>query len=660
MGRAVASDGSMAMQCQDCHGSMSKVGSVTRSGWFDEPTCQNCHTGTALSNNGQIRYLSAFDNSGNLRIAVNHTFATDANTPIQGYSLYRFSSGHGDLQCEACHGSTHAEYPASHENDNVQSLMLQGHEGTIGECTICHGQNPETVTGGPHGMHPVGQFWIDGHEDAAEDGGASQCRNCHGTDYRGTVLSRSFASRNLGTEFGTKVLWRGFQVGCYLCHNGPSSESSNSNRAPSAGNRSAQTQQGSSVSFQLSVADPDGDSLELRIVSQPIHGTVALNNRLATFFPETGFSGQDNFTYAAWDGSTDSNLAVVTLQVLPLQVNTDPSASAGDDQTVFSGDMVTLTGSGSDPDGDPLAYSWAQLSGPAADLSDPGNGTASFTAPVVETESVMVFRLTVTDGNGGEAADDVTVNVLPAGNAEASYYFPQVCAGTGGGLTISTRFILLNTGNNATVTVEFYDPQGNPMTISIEGQAVPLSIYHFNIPGGAVLTFRTGEEDSLKVGYAKVMTGSGVDGNAVYVVADTPSGIVTAEAGVPSTRPLDSFSFFADSIDTANTGLVIVNPPDEGVSGGDASVTLRLYDTEFQLINTRTLTLGPGEHVAKYFNEIFLDVAGAAEMEGVVTGEASRPVATAVIRQNADPSRSFPDYVSTLTIFPVIPGRADQ
>ena len=90
MGRAVALDGSMAIQCQDCHGSMSKVGSATREGWFDEPTCQNCHTGTALNNNGQIRYLSAFENSGNLRVAVNHTFATNSNTPAPGVSLYRF------------------------------------------------------------------------------------------------------------------------------------------------------------------------------------------------------------------------------------------------------------------------------------------------------------------------------------------------------------------------------------------------------------------------------------------------------------------------------------------------------------------------------------------------------------------------------------------
>lgn len=661
MGRAVALDGSMAIQCQDCHGSMTRVGSATREGWFDEPTCQNCHTGTAVSNNGQIRYLSAFDNSGNFRVATNQTFATNPNIPVSGVSLYRFSSGHGGLQCEGCHGSTHAEYPSSHENDNVQSLMLQGHVGTIGECVTCHGENPETDSGGPHGLHPVGQFWVEGHKDAAEEGGDLQCRNCHGADYLGTVLSLSFGNRTLNTEFGNKVLWRGFQVGCYLCHDGPDDEDENTNRAPAVSDRSAQTLQNSSVTIQLSASDPDGDSLSLRIVTQPQHGSVALINRQAIFYPETGFSGQDSFTYAAWDGSANSNLASVSLQVTPIQdVNNPPTANAGEDQVVFSSQTVILNGSGSDPDGDTLLFSWSQLSGSAVDLTDSGDGNVSFSAPVVTTETSLTFRLDVTDGNGGAANDNVIITVMPIASSGSAFYFPQIASGSGGGLTISTRFIFLNTGDSTTTTIEFYDSLGNSMTIGIEGQAVPQSVYQFNIEKGAALNFQTGQEESFKVGYAKIITGSGVGGNAVYLVADEPSGIITAEAGIPSSDPLENFTFFADSLDTANTGLVIVNPPAVGASGGPAFVTLRLYDKAFNLVNTRSLTLQAGEHVAKYFNEIFLDVPAAIEMEGVITGESDRPVAVVVVRQNDDPSQDFPDYVSTLTIFPVIPGRADQ
>ncbi|MBL8220086.1 MAG: hypothetical protein JNL62_12700, partial [Bryobacterales bacterium] len=220
MGNALNADGSMQMQCQSCHGNMSAVGAATRQGWLQQPSCQNCHTGTALQNNGQIRYTTAFTSGTVLRQAVNRTFATNANTPAAGLDLYRFSKGHGGLQCESCHGSTHAEYPSSHANDNLQSIRLQGYAGTLTECTACHSQVPETVTGGPHGMHPVGQYWVDKHEDPAERN-AAQCRSCHGADYRGTVLSKASTNRTFKTEWGTRSFAKGKAIGCYDCHRGP-------------------------------------------------------------------------------------------------------------------------------------------------------------------------------------------------------------------------------------------------------------------------------------------------------------------------------------------------------------------------------------------------------------------------------------------------------
>ena len=163
MGSAIAADGSMEMQCQSCHGSMSQVGSSARVGWFMEPACQNCHTGTATKNNGQIRYTSVFDTNGQPRVPVDQTFATSADTPAAGLSLYRFSIGHGGLQCSACHGSTHAEFPSSHRNDNIRNIQLQGYAGVTVECTACHATVPTGANGGPHGMHPVDQTWVSDH-----------------------------------------------------------------------------------------------------------------------------------------------------------------------------------------------------------------------------------------------------------------------------------------------------------------------------------------------------------------------------------------------------------------------------------------------------------------------------------------------------------------
>ena len=213
MGDAKDSSGADKIQCQSCHGGMSSVGKSGREGWLDEPNCQACH-------HDQKREVSAIDPLTNtLRKAVDTRFATNPDTPKSGKSLFRFSKGHGGLQCEACHGSTHAIYPA-HEADNIASKTIQGHIGTISECTACHTNVPNTTTGGPHGMHTVGQAWVVRHGDVAEED-KSQCKACHGEDYKGTFLSKTSDNRSFSTKWGIKSISKGYKVSCYDCHNGP-------------------------------------------------------------------------------------------------------------------------------------------------------------------------------------------------------------------------------------------------------------------------------------------------------------------------------------------------------------------------------------------------------------------------------------------------------
>jgi hypothetical protein len=317
MGSAVASDGTLAMQCQSCHGSMSQVGLSTRQGWLDEPQCGSCHTGTAMNNSGQIRYTNTYDPAtGQWRIPANATFSTNPDTPAPGLDLYRFSQGHGGLQCEACHGSTHAEFISSHDSDNIATVEIQGHAGKLAECTVCHATVPTAVAGGPHGLHPLGQPWVTAHQQEGGEGRATTgCQDCHGADYKGTVLSRSQANRSINTGFGIRQFWQGYQIGCYTCHNGPGDDDANPNRPPVANGRSAVTGLNTPVSVPLTASDPQGLALTLRIVSQAKNGTVGLSGKTATYIPLPNFQGQDAFTFAASNGQMDSNLASVQVSV---------------------------------------------------------------------------------------------------------------------------------------------------------------------------------------------------------------------------------------------------------------------------------------------------------------------------------------------------------
>ena len=91
-----------------------------------------------------------------------------------------------------------------------------------------------------------------------------------------------------------------------------------------------------------------------------------------------------------------------------------PTASAGPDQTVDEATLVTLPGSGSDPDGTIARYSWTQISGTPVALSGANTRTASFTAPDVDSDEDLVFQLTVTDDGGASDTDAVTVTVRAA------------------------------------------------------------------------------------------------------------------------------------------------------------------------------------------------------------------------------------------------------
>jgi hypothetical protein len=180
--------------------------------------------GTIAADPHGIRLRQAFlqgDANATPIVAVNKRFA-------ENESLYRLSKGHGGVMCEACHGSTHAIWPIDNPlaNDNVAAQQLQGHSGTIIECTTCHAPGSLGLTlGGPHGMHPVGDAnWNSNHEDFAERN-LNSCRSCHGQNGEGTVLSRMSVTRTLKCDEGPGcsnneqiTLTKGTQVGCGTCH----------------------------------------------------------------------------------------------------------------------------------------------------------------------------------------------------------------------------------------------------------------------------------------------------------------------------------------------------------------------------------------------------------------------------------------------------------
>jgi hypothetical protein len=91
--------------------------------------------------------------------------------------------------------------------------------------------------------------------------------------------------------------------------------------------------------------------------------------------------------------------------------NRPPVANAGPDQVIIANPntVLTLNGSGSDPDGDPITFSWTNVSGPnAPPIINSDQPIATVTGLI---EGKYEFKLTVKDDKGETGEDTVIVEV---------------------------------------------------------------------------------------------------------------------------------------------------------------------------------------------------------------------------------------------------------
>ena len=142
-----------------------------------------------------------------------------------------------------------------------------------------------------------------------------------------------------------------------------------------------------------------------------ISGTsVALStpDQNTTIFTSPNEEGPLSFKLVVTDNesATDTD----TVGIIIVNTNTDPVASAGEDQSVGFSELVTLDGSGSsDLDGTIAFYQWSQISGTSVTLSTPSEAITTLTSPT--EENILVFALSITDELGGTDSDTVSVLV---------------------------------------------------------------------------------------------------------------------------------------------------------------------------------------------------------------------------------------------------------
>lgn len=190
------------------------------------------------------------------------------------------------------------------------------------------------------------------------------------------------------------------------------------NHAPLALNDAFSTNENSALNASVSANDSDPDANNLSysgtLVIQPTNGTVLLNNNgTFTYTPNSGFSGNDGFTYQVCDDGVPPLCATATVSITVIAVNDAPIANAdvvtiNEDNTIST---FNLLNNDTDIDGNSLVISTIPVQTTQhGTLTINSNGTFSFT-PDLNYSGTDTFIYQVCDNGSPALCDTATVTI---------------------------------------------------------------------------------------------------------------------------------------------------------------------------------------------------------------------------------------------------------
>ncbi|HIF9186687.1 TPA: tandem-95 repeat protein, partial [Photobacterium damselae] len=392
------------------------------------------------------------------------------------------------------------------------------------------------------------------------------------------------------------------------------------NDAPVGEDVSAETQEETAVTGQLTATDVDGDNLTFKPGTNPENGSVTINaDGSWEYVPNTDFNGEDSFTVVVDDGNGGTDTITVTVNVTPVN-----DAPVGEDVSAETQEETAVTGqlTATDADGDNLTFKPG---------TNPENGSVTINSdgsweyvPNTDFNGEDSFTVVVDDGNGGTDTITVTVNVTPVNDApvgeDVSAETQEETAVTGqltatdvdgdnltfkpgsdptnGQVTVnpdgSWEYVPnsdFNGEDSFTVVVD--DSNGGTDTITVTVNVTPVN----DAPVGEDVSAETQEETAV----TGQLTATDADGdNLTFKPGTNPeNGQVTVNADgsweyVPNTdfNGEDSFTVVVDDgnggTDTITVTVNVTPVNDEAVIGGDDHQSL--IETNEVLTTGGTLT----------------------------------------------------------------------
>ncbi len=314
--------------------------------------------------------------------------------------------------------------------------------------------------------------------------------------------------------------------------------------APVANDDVATTPEDSSAVIGVTAndTDADGDTLTVTAVTQPQHGTAAVEaTGSVRYTPAANYYGSDAFSYTVSDGSESSTAQVL---VTVTSINDVPTASA-DTVTTLKNQAVSVPVLSNDSDVDEDTLTVTGVTQPQHGSATITGGTAVQYTPADNYSGSDTFSYTVGDGNGGVAGATVTVTIAATNDG------PTAVADT---VVISEdQPLVFNPAANDT------DPDGDVLSVQSVSQ-----------PSHGTVTV----ESATSVRYTPAADYNGADSFG-YTVAD-PAGLISSATVSVTVTPVNDAPVAGDDVATVAPGqsvtiAILVN--DSDVDGDQLSIS---------------------------------------------------------------------------------------
>lgn len=344
------------------------------------------------------------------------------------------------------------------------------------------------------------------------------------------------------------------------------------NDAPVAEPQTITGKEDAVLSITLSARDVDEDSLDYEIQDHPKNGTLSGSGANWDYLPDSNFNGSDSFTFTVDDGTSESDIATVSIDLAAVN---DPPVAEPQEVTVEEDVATLIMLVATDVDADPLNYTIQ---------TDPENGSLNGSGnewiyhPDDDFNGSDSFSFSVDDGE--LESDTVTVSIFVTPVNDPPTAAPQA--------------VTTEEDTSVTITLSATDVDADPLSYAI--QALP----EFGVLSGSANQWSYDPDDNFNGSDSftfKVNDGEFDSATVTVTISVTPVNDPPVAESLELTVDEDNsleITLGGSDVDLDALTFVIRDNPDEGTLSGSGSARIYLPNPNFNGSDSFTYIVNDG------------------------------------------------------------------